>query len=197
MMRIALTAEEQARFDSIPFDGDRGDFRTGEDIGEAGAALMRSLVLRRAIPRVRLRYFIDPELNPGVGKSRQQVFMENGFQGREIVSDPCFVRKYLRYFVLGPALPPEVVAAFQQLVAGPIRELEPLRELARAHAREPGVHDGEEFFKLSLECGLELREAEVIRTAVLTVVSDERRKRRAHADHPAPAPGGDSGPPGR
>ncbi|HZC22783.1 MAG TPA: hypothetical protein VE866_05540, partial [Candidatus Binatia bacterium] len=40
--------------------------------------LAEQLLQRKAVPEVRLRYFIDPECNPGGrGKSRKDVFEKN------------------------------------------------------------------------------------------------------------------------
>jgi len=63
------------------------------------AGLTESLLERGAIPEVRLLYFTDPERNPGGrGKSRQQVFENNGISGTEIYAHGNFL-KFLEYFI--------------------------------------------------------------------------------------------------
>ena len=171
---IPLIAEERALLQRITFDlrgFQQGDFAVSS---KAAADLTRSLLDRGAIPEIRLRYFLDPELNVGGhGKSRKRIFEWNGTAGDAIFRHAHFL-PYLRYFITGPALPGEVVDRFRQIVlddhgtSGMV--LNQLCRFARGEVRRLSPRQPreavEEFFKLALECGLELRVALTIRDAV-------------------------------
>jgi hypothetical protein len=180
-MRIEMTAEEEALLKGILFDTSASDFHVvGLENGEKVTALMRSLLVRQAIPEERWRYFTDPELNPRHRKSRRQIFIDNGCTGDAILTHPHFL-KYLRYFVSGPQLPTGVIARFKELATGPFWELEPLLAFVRACVRERRVQRddaAEEFYKLALECAVALREAEFVRTDAMNAVSAARRSGR-------------------
>ena len=140
------------------------------------AALTESLLERGAIPEVRLLYFTDPARNPGGrGKSRQQVFENNGTSGTEIYAHGNFL-KFLEYFIYGPALPPNIVAKFTEamsfsghLTYGDINDLAPAARAAVRSARLNPHEAAEEFHKLELECGAMPAGAESIRKSVLAV----------------------------
>lgn len=180
-MRIEMTAEEEALLEGIRFDTSASDFHVvAMGNGEKVAALMRSLLARQAIPEVRWRYFTDPQLNPRHRKSRRKTFIDNGCTGDAILTHPHFL-KYLRHFVSGPQLPTGVIVRFKELAKGPFWELEPLLAFVRACVRERRVQRddaAEEFYKLALECAVELRDAELVRTAAMNAVSAARRSGR-------------------
>ncbi len=166
---VTLTDAEQALYAKLA-DLDANEHGARLAALQAAADLTRSLRDRNAIPQVRVLWFTDPAHNiGGRGKSRLQVFEGNGTRGAAILSHPHFV-KHLRYFIEGPALPPAVIGAFGAGVAdcGTITsgDTKPLCDLARKLARQHGARDHEEFFKLALECGLDLGLAEAIRKAV-------------------------------
>ena len=172
---VVLRPEEDALLQRIVFEP--GGFQQPQAVRSscsAAAQLAGSLLNRRAIPEDRLRYFTDAELNiGGHGRSRADVFESNGARGDAMLRHPHFL-KYLKYFLYGPDLPAETVARFRQIViddagtSGMI--LDQLRRFARAEARRlssgrrTDVH--EEFFKLALECDLELGVARSVRDAV-------------------------------
>jgi hypothetical protein len=175
---IPLSQSEQALYDAIVWDVVRAghDAQRAREDGDRALALFRSLMDRDAIPEVRRRYFVDAEYNPGGrGRSRLQGFERNGRYGDDIIRHPHFL-KYLRYFILGCELPDAVVQAFSGAVedCGPITsgDVAPLAANARALVRrshlDPRVA-AEEFFKLTLDCGLGASGAAAIRTSVLTV----------------------------
>ena len=175
---IQFSESEQALYDAILWDvrGARhAPLRTRED-GERALALFRSLSDRGAIPEERRRYFVDAEYNPGGrGRSRLQGFERYGRHGDEIMRHPHFL-KYLRYFIVGCALPDAVVQAFEgaveecgQITSG---DVAPLAANARALVRRSNLEPraaAEEFFKLALDCGLGVSSAAAIRTSVLGV----------------------------
>lgn len=138
--------------------------------------LTELLLDRQAIPNVRLWYFTEPDRNPGTrGKSRQQIFEQNGTVGDEIQAHPSFI-KILEYFVFGPKLPASVIKMFKEeamlsgmLTYGDINDLAPK---ARAAVRSYNLipHDAaEELHKLALECGASPDGAASLRKSVLAV----------------------------
>jgi len=137
---------------------------------------MRSLISRKAIPEVRTKYFTDPEFNVGGrGRSRADIFEKNGTCGEDIFRHTHFL-KYLHYFLYGPDLPAEVAGAFRKKVFDigfvTSSDIVPLGAFARQLTRTnrlDGGHAAEEFFKLALDCGLELYEARSIRDSVKTL----------------------------
>jgi len=138
--------------------------------------LTDSLLDRQAVPDVRLLYFTDPDRNPGArGKSRQQIFEQNGTAGAEIQAHPSFL-KILEYFVFGPRLPASVIKMFKEeamlsgmLTYGDINDLAPkARAAVRSYSLAP--HDAaEEFHKLALECGASPDSAASLRKSILSV----------------------------
>ena len=169
---IELTVEEKAllgRIDLAPTSPERHDPEHWNAVGEAALGLMKSLIARKAIPDVRSRYFTDPDFNVGGrGRSRAQIFEKNGTHGESIFRHPRFL-KYLHYFLYGPDLPPPVIKKFRQKIADMGLVTSSLgafsRQLTRAHGLRSG-DPAEEFFKLALDCGLELCEARSIRDSV-------------------------------
>ena len=170
--RISLTPTEQELINQIAFD-DHYSHEKLESSCEAASKLARSLLGRGAVPKLRLRYFIDPELNiGGRGKSRKDVFERNGTKGEAIFAHGHFL-KYLQYFIYGPDLPASTIAEFQKIVEADLGSsgmvLDDLRKLARSETRrlprldKPQASD--EFFKLALESGLDTHEATSIRDA--------------------------------
>ena len=166
-----LTEEERGLLSQIAFD----DFSHEAFLrsAQAAKALTLSLGERKAIPEIRWRYFTDPALNVRHKSSRMQGFERNGVRGEEILVHPHFL-KYLHYFIFGPQLPPDLIDRFYQLVAKephyPGDNRDELQAFARAAARRypPSERStlAEEFFKLSLECGLPEELAWRIRSAV-------------------------------
>lgn len=139
-------------------------------------ALTESLLNRYAVPEVRLLYFTDPEHNPGArGKSREQIFEQNGTAGDDILSHPSFL-KILEYFVFGPQLPANVINMFKEeaafsgrLTYGDIDDLAPkARAAVRAYRLMPHTA-AEEFHKLALECGAAPSSAASLRKSILAM----------------------------
>lgn len=173
---VELTQREKellSRIDFYPSSRESHDAGYWNGVGEASLALMRSLVARAAIPDIRTKYFTDPKFNVGGrGKSRAAVFEKNGTRGDAIFRHPHFL-KYLHYFLYGPDLPEDVAAAFRKKVADigfvTSSDIVPLGAFARRLTRTNTLNSGhaaEEFFKLALDCGLELHEARSIRDSV-------------------------------
>jgi hypothetical protein len=176
MNATELTNEEEALLATIDFNPSSLGSHTASywnAVADAALNLAKLLLQRDAIPEIRMKYFNDPDFNiGGKGKSRRQIFEKNGTSGEAIFRHPHFL-KYLQYFVYGPNLPREVVAAFEERIAesGFITssDLVPLGRFARQLVRANHLNSSdaaEEFFKLTLECGLELHEARLIRDSV-------------------------------
>jgi hypothetical protein len=89
-----LTQAERELLATISFDLLDG-YEAVQRNGEAVCALMKSLIARKVIPELRVKWFTDPAYFPGGrGRSRQQVFERNGCRARtssaiRISCDPC------------------------------------------------------------------------------------------------------------
>lgn len=172
---IELTPEETALLGKIDFEPSsrKHDATHWRSVGSASQKLMESLIERKAIPEVRMKFFSDPVFNiGGRGRSRLQIFEMNGTRGAEILRHPHFL-KYLWYFIYGPDLPRKIIEAFRQEVAacGPLTsgDILPLGESARRLTRTHRLDAkaaAEEFYKLALECGLDATDARSVRDAV-------------------------------
>ncbi|ATY30607.1 hypothetical protein [Sphingomonas psychrotolerans] len=137
-------------------------------------ALLESLSERGAVPDQRLRYWNDPEYQPGRLKgSRKQLFERHNDNAEEIYTHPHFI-PYLRYILFGADLPTQVMTEFEAEVGNPewvsygdALELGSFaRSLVRRHGLQP--HEAcEEFFKLSLDLGLSVDESLRIRRTVM------------------------------
>lgn len=178
---VQLTADERALFDRIRAEA-VSDEPFSDEYGGNVAEFLRRLKVRGAIPRVRWRYFTDADLNPGLRKSRQQVFIDNGCDTAEKIFTSGNFFRYLEYFVTGPQLPDDVVSRFSKLAADASWHFDALRSFVRMQATrlsDTPARDylGEEFLKLALEWGLDLFEAKMIRTDAMNAVSRSRRKR--------------------
>lgn len=171
---IQLTAHEQGLLEKIVFDWTNHD-QLRSSLAPM-AALAESLLDRGAIPDVRLRYFTDPDCNPGGRrKSRADMFERNGTCGDEILEHPSFL-KFLEYFLSGPNLPAKVIQQFKEmaafsgyLTAGDLNDLAPSARATVRLARLDPVQAAEEFYKLALECGAAPSSAEIIRNSVRQV----------------------------
>lgn len=171
---IQLTEQEQRLLGEIHF-GWRNHDELRASLAPM-AALFELLLNRSAITEVRLRYFTDPERNPGGrGRSRQNTFEKNGTSGREILKHPHFLQ-YLEYFLFGPDLPPSVISEFKEtaafsgyLTAGDINDLVPGARATVRLARLNPHKAADEFHKLVLECGAAPSSAEIIRNSVRQV----------------------------
>jgi hypothetical protein len=149
----------------------------------AASLLARSLIARNGVPKVRWRYFTDPELNVGAGRSRKDEFHDAGIDASGILLDPHFL-PILHYWIFGPDLPPDVINWFFVAV-NQHTDIPALRRLVRQAVRDHDLRPddaAEEFFKLSLEAGLDVEAAWSVRTAVRKVRTGTRSHSRAAAD---------------
>lgn len=172
-LHIVLTPDEEVLRAQINFNPARCDTPDWVVSGKAARALTKSLIARRAIPEVRMRFFFDLNFNIGrIKLSRCQIFERNGTHGDDIFGDGNFM-EYLRYFLDGPSLPLDVIASFRQRVSacGLVRsgDIIPLGDFARRQVRQNRLDvnsAAEEFYKLALECGLSPLNAWSIRDGV-------------------------------
>lgn len=173
---IQLTPDEQRLLGRIDFDSSPGAHDVVIASLEASAALAKSLLDRSAIPEIRIRYFTDPECNPGGrGKSKKEIFERNGTAGDEIFRHPHFL-KFLRYFIFGPDLPTEAITAFcasiwNYLSGGDVQDLVALaKKSVRRYSLDPR-EAAEEYFKLALECKAMPSSADRIRRQIRSMRS--------------------------
>jgi len=171
---VVLTGEEAELLNQITF-GSNHNHEVLRMSCVAAGSLAKSILDRKVVPEVRIRFFTDAEFNIGSKKSRKEVFESNGTVGSDILSHGHFL-PYLHYFIFGPNLPGEVIASFCELayssgyVSG--SDVEALRKEAKTSTRlyklEPKVA-AEEFFKLALESGIDVNYARSIRDAVRVI----------------------------
>lgn len=172
---IELTPEEIVMVNAIQFDplAFRDNHQAFNENADLAYRLVTSLLERDAIPEQRIRYFTDPEYNPGSrGSSRKQRFERNGTQGDAMLRHPHFL-KYLRYFIYGADFPSPILSAFMQAVedcglvtSGDIAPLgTTARQLARTHRLKPKAA-ADEFYKLCIDLGLNPNSASSIRASV-------------------------------
>jgi hypothetical protein len=172
-LTVELTKEETELLSKISFG--HNDHEVIRKSCAAAAPLAKSILSRRAVPEIRLRYFTDAEFNIGSKKSRKAIFESKGTIGENILNHGHFL-PYLRYFIFGPNLPQQAIASFcaQAYSSGYVSggDVEALRKEARTLTRHHNLvpkDASEEFFKLALECGMEVSYARSIRDAVRAI----------------------------
>jgi hypothetical protein len=174
---IELTSEELELIRCIPFSPKREALSQEEYAiaSTAAASLMRSLLKRKVIPKIRIRYFFDADFNTRSRKSHKEIFEMNGTSGEDIYKHPHFW-PFLHYFIFGPDLPKEIKEAFLQIIGSEEyisgSDMAGLRKFVRSQTRKYGLYPkevSEEFYKLALECGIENNLARMIRDAVQTI----------------------------
>lgn len=156
-MHIDLTEEEKKIVSQIEFDQTKVRHEEWPANSELAFQLITSILKREAVPERRMKYFIDPDYNPGDhGKSRKDRFLANAKTVDAMFRHNNFLA-YIRYFIFGPHLPPRLIASFAETVreCGDVTsgDVEMLRKQARALARQYGFNraDADEFYKLGLE----------------------------------------------
>ena len=172
---VPLSPGEHKLLDQITFGTSHGDDEVIRKSCEAASSLAILLLQREAIPEIRIQYFITPEFNTGVNKSRLQLFESTGVTGYAVFNDPRFL-EYLHYFIYGPRLPDQVIAEFSNM-AYPYEHISgcdvvDLRELAISLVEEYKLNPrnvASEFFKLAIECGIEAYYAQSIQKVVYSM----------------------------
>lgn len=155
---IALNDQEQAWFAQIDFTRRHDDatVRSLQPMGE----LFQSLSARGAIPVERIRYYTAADRYPGgQARSRDAWAEANGTPASASHTEASFLPR-LEYYVCGPDLPADIIAAFRQAALSDGRlsswEIERLKpsamKVARALPRDIAL-SAEEFLKLAFECG--------------------------------------------
>jgi hypothetical protein len=170
---IKLTAKEKKLADAITFDVTPMSVsdEVARDSCEKAKILAQSIIGRKAVPVIRMKYFVDPELNNNYGKSRKQVFESNGTSGDEIFGHPHFL-PHLRYFIYGPGLPASTISEFCNILNNETHttggQMKRLRAFARSEIRAHQLNKADAadaFFMLAHESDLNSGMAESIRDA--------------------------------
>lgn len=171
---IELTNKEAEDLSGIELDQSALDHAQYQRQAPLVLALLESLAERNAIPKVRLKYWSDPEYQIGrVKASHKGLFERNGRKGDEIYTHPNFL-KYLRYFLFGAQLPEAAIAEFEQVVGNPewvsSSDVTDITKGTRAIVRKFGLQGGEEeFYRLALDVGLSQSFAKYVRDAAKQV----------------------------
>ena len=176
---IPLTDEEKAHADAIIFDWDTysADVRKiYVNNRQPVVALVESITKRKAIPLVRLKYWNDPAYFPDgrYKSSHKGIFERNGCTGQDIFEHLHFL-PYMYYFLFGANLTDAVISEFEEQVGPPdwitSSDILPIYKKARALVRKYRLRHysvPDEFYKLSLDVGLDRRDALSVRREVMT-----------------------------
>ena len=172
---VSLNPGEQKLLGQITFGLGHGNDEVLKKSCETASVLATLLLQREAIPEIRVRFFIDPEFNIGAKKSRLQVFESDGITDHAVFSNLRFL-EYLHYFIYGPKLSEQVINEFSN-IAYPYEyisggEIKDLRELVISLVYEYKLNPRDvacEFFKLALECGMDVYFAQSIKNTVSAI----------------------------
>jgi hypothetical protein len=176
--QIELTPAEQELAGQIVFDVLQKPLEYEETLenGERAAALANSLMKRKAIPEERLRYFTDPEDNPGPGKaSRFERFRTNAGGTDDVLRHPHFL-PYLHYFIYGADLSAELKQEFLKKAEDSWIKCGELAKFAQQLVRKYNLERHprnyrlkEVFYQVALDCGCTEGTARSVREAVMKV----------------------------
>jgi hypothetical protein len=176
--QIELTPAEQKLAEQIVFDVLQKplEYEETRKNGERAAALVNGLIKREAIPEERLRYFADPEYNPGRSKeSRFTYFRNNAGSIEEVFQHPHFL-PYLHYFIYGADLPTELKQEFLKKAEDSWIKSGELAKFAQQLVRKYNLERHpmnyrlkEAFYRLALDCGCTEGTARSVREAVMKV----------------------------
>ncbi|WP_350334407.1 hypothetical protein [Coralliovum pocilloporae] len=172
--KIELTSKESEILNGIELDQSALDRVQCQRQAPLVLELLESLEGRKAIPKVRLMYWMEPKYQiGGVKTSHKGLFERNGRKDDEIYTHPNFL-KYLRYFLFGAQLPEGAVAEFEEAVGNPewisSGDIPHLTKGTRAIVRKFGLqNEDEEFYRLALDIGLSQSFAKYVRDAVKQV----------------------------
>jgi hypothetical protein len=176
--QIELTPAEQKLTEQIVFDILQKPLEYEETLenGERAATLANSLMKRKAIPQERLRYFTNPEYNPGPGKaSRFERFRNNAGNSDEVLRHPHFLA-YLHYFIYGADLPTALKHEFQQKAEDHWVKPGDVAKFAQQLVRKYNVERHpmnyrlkHAFYQLALDSGCDEGTARWLRDAVMKV----------------------------
>lgn len=176
--QIELAPNERALAEKIVFDLLHANLEHKQVIenGENAAALMKSLMKRKAIPEKRLLYFTDADYNTGRGKgSRFERFRDNAGGAEEVLRHPHFL-EYLHYFIYGSDLPTPLKQEFLKKAEDQWVKAHELVELTRQLIRRYGLPRyprnyrlGDTFYQLALDCDCNAGTARAVREAAMRV----------------------------
>ena len=173
---IELTDGESAHVAGIELDKSKVDYEACQKQGPLILQLLESLGKRKAIPEIRNQYWTEPRFHHGrINSSNKGLFEHNGAAGNDIYIHPHFL-PFLRYFLFSANLPAPVIEAFEQQVGNPewvtSGDVQGITKRVRALMREFRLDKGsarEEFYRLSLDMGLDQIYAQVVLRAAKQV----------------------------
>lgn len=176
--QIELVQNERELADKIVFDLLHANLEHKQVIenGERAAALMKSLMKRKAIPEKRLLYFTDSNYNTGRGKgSRFERFRQNAGSAEDVLRHPHFL-EYLHYFINGSDLPTALKQEFLKKAEDHWVKAHELAELTRQLIRKYDLPRyprnyrlGDMFYQLALDCDCDAGTAKSVREAAMRV----------------------------
>ncbi|MET3524416.1 hypothetical protein [Mesorhizobium abyssinicae] len=184
---IELTPDEKALVDRIDLREDLPHTVDGHQVYQANKepilGLLKLLTARDGIPKHRVAYWIDPELNSGrIKGSHRDLFARNGSSGADAYTHPHF-KPYLRYFLYGADLPEHVIEEFEEQIGNPewfsgsdiIALTKKTREIVRRNRMRDSRY-ADEFHKLALDNGLSASNAEAVKKNAAEAIRREFKR---------------------
>ena len=141
-----------------------------ENWGPAGDAmfdLTQSLMVRSAIPQIRLDLFADLCYADAGYTSPQQVFESRGICGKAIFRHPDFY-PHLQFFIFGPHLPLLFIEGLCDMLNDDERASEKYGDFIEKSVQRFSLDRNEiapELFRLGIEIGMGIECAKTLRTA--------------------------------
>ncbi|MGV8137038.1 MAG: hypothetical protein AB2L20_17640 [Mangrovibacterium sp.] len=175
MSKIELTEKEQEQFDLALKCSTDSDYEENQTSLDSLQALTESIIAREAIPKNRLKYFIDRDFQTGSSKmSRKEVFESKGTKGKKIFRHPGFI-KYVDYFINGAKVPPNVYEVAKSIIDSHSYQDEAIQKLydylkyGRLIPKDKNSKNkfADEIFKLAVDLGFDSGNCKFIRTKIM------------------------------
>jgi hypothetical protein len=175
MSKIELTEKEEKQFDLALKCSPSRDYEENQKSLDALQELTESIIAREAIPKNRLKYFIDRDYqHSGTKLSRKEVFESNGTKGKKIFRHPHFI-KYIDYFINGAKVTPNVYEFAKSIFVSHSFQDEAIQELydyLKSNRLIPTDKNSknnfaDEIFKLAVDLGFDSNYCKFIRTKIL------------------------------
>ncbi|TAJ14054.1 hypothetical protein DMA11_06790 [Marinilabiliaceae bacterium JC017] len=175
MSKIELTHVEQEQYDLAFKFNPKKDYEENQNSLDALQALTESIIAREAIPKNRLKYFIDREYQHGRTKmTRKEVFESNGTKGKKMFRHPHFI-KYVDYFINGAKISLNVyevaksIADSQSFQDEAIQKIYDYLKSSGLIPKEKNSKNkfADEIFKLAVDLGFDSDYCKFIRTKIM------------------------------
>ncbi|SHG06886.1 hypothetical protein SAMN05444274_1334 [Mariniphaga anaerophila] len=175
MNQIELTEKEKSLHELALKCNFKNDFEENQKSLDALLDLTESLIAREAIPKNRLKYFLDRDFQHGRTKlSRKEVFESNGTKGKQIFRHPNFI-KYVDYFINGANVPSDLYDVAKSIFESnnyqddAIEKIFDYLKLRNYISKERYERNkfADEIFKLSVDLGFDSQNCIYIRKRIM------------------------------